>query len=153
MTKSTFRTGTFVRIRLADGSFAYGRILEPPYVAFYDLRTIAPISDVEVLESKPILFVQAIRLSGLKRWVPMDTRPLTGTVAEPFFRYSQDILDYQHCVIFDSLGNERPATPEECVGIEQSAVWEAPGIEERLLDHFEGRPNAEELRSRVRLKP
>jgi len=153
MSKSSIRIGTFLRIRLADGSFAYGRALEPPYVAFYDFRSDQPISDLDVLEPKSILFVQAVRLSGVKRWEAIGVRPLAGPVAKPFLRYSQDLLDYRQCVIFDSLGNERSATPEECVGIEQSAVWEAHGIEERLLDTFEGRPNAEEVRSRVRLKP
>jgi hypothetical protein len=153
MSKSSLPEGTFRRIRLSDGSFAYGRALDPPYVAFYEFRSSQPISELDVLENQPILFVQSVRLSGIRRWEAIGVRPLVGAVAQPFLRYSQDVLDYQQCVIFDSLGNERPATPEECVGIEQSAVWEAQGIEERLLDAFEGRANAEEVRSRVRLKP
>ena len=153
MSKSAFPTGTFLTIRLPDGSFAYGRVLKSPYVAFYDVRSNEPIADLDVLESAPIVFVQAVRLSGVRRWAALGARPLAGAAAQPFLRYSQDLLDYRHCVIFDSLGNERSATPAECIGIEQSAVWEAHGIEERLLDHFEGRPNAEEIRSRVRLKP
>ena len=131
---------------------AYARALEPPYFAFYNLRTFEPITDLEAIASCPVLFAQAVRLSGVeKAWQPIGHRPLAGAVAEPIVRYTQDLADYRACVIFDSLGNEREATPEECVGLEQSAVWEAHGIEERLLDTFEGRTNAEELRSRVRL--
>lgn len=146
-------TGAFLRIRLADGSFAYGRVLDLPYVAFYALRTDEPISSLDMLEMSSILFTQAVRLSTVRGWQQLGLRPLLGPVAEPFLRYWQDLLDHRHCIIFDSLGNERAASPEECVGIEQSAVWEAQAIEERLLDTFEGRPNAEEVRSRVRLKP
>ena len=31
------------------------------------------------------------------------------------------------------------SSKEECKGLEQAAVWEAWEIEERLLDHFEGK--------------
>jgi hypothetical protein len=133
---------------------AYARALDPPYYAFYNLRTVEPTNDLEAIASRPVLFAQAVRLAGaVKAWKPIGHLPLTGAVAEPIVRYTQDLADYRSCVIFDSLGNEREATPEECIGLEQSAVWEAHGIEERLLDTFEGRTNAEELRSRVRLAP
>jgi hypothetical protein len=151
--KAMTAPGTFLRIRLADGSFGYGVALEPPYFAFYNLRAEDPLDDLHAIESSPVLFKQAVRLSGVRNWTKIGKRPLTGTVAEPVVRYTQDLLDYKKCVIFDSLGNEREATPEECVGIEQAAVWEARGVEERLLDTFLGRENEEEVRSRVRLSP
>jgi len=37
--------GTFLKIPLPDGSYAYGRGLELPYTAFYDYRSIEPESD------------------------------------------------------------------------------------------------------------
>jgi hypothetical protein len=46
----------FLRLRLQDGSYGYGRVLEDPYIAFYDLRTSEPSSDVDLIETKPILF-------------------------------------------------------------------------------------------------
>ena len=144
------KPGTFVSIRLADGSLAYGVALEPPYFAFYELRTETPLDDLQKIEAAPVLFKQAVRFSGTRKWKRIQ---LTGVVAEPVVRYSQDLLDYQQCVIFDSLGNEREASAEECVGIEHAAVWEAHAIEKRLLDTFMGRVNAEEVRSRVRFGP
>jgi hypothetical protein len=54
--------------------------------------------------------------------------------------------------IFDSLGNVREADPQECIGLEPSAVWEPSGVEERLLDAFMGRPNDAMARMRVRLR-
>jgi hypothetical protein len=153
MSEPMTKPGTFVTIRLADGSFGYSVALEPPYFAFYELRTDTPLDDLQKIEAAPVLFKQAIRFSGARQWTRIGTRQLIGAVAEPVVRYSQDLLDYKQCVIFDSLGNEREASPEECVGIEQAAVWEAHAIEERLLDTFMGRENAEEVRSRVRLGP
>ena len=98
----TLEVGTYLRIPLKDGSFAYGRVLSNPYVAFYDLETKEPSS-------------------------------------EPVVRFTQELADFRKCTIFDSAGRERPATPEECVGLERAEVWEIQHIEDRLLDTFEGR--------------
>ena len=152
MSSSKHKPGTFLRISLADGSFGYGRLLEPPYVAFYNYRTTKPDSDLETIAQKPILFRQAVLTSGLKKWKDIGIKELEGEVAQPVVMYMQDIHDFRKCVIFDTAGDEREVSPEECVGIEQAAVWETHHIEERLLDTFMGRPNDEEVLSRVRLK-
>jgi hypothetical protein len=144
--------GTFVRIPLADGSFAYGRILSDPYVAFYNQRTDEPLSDLTVIGSKPVLFTQAVRFLSYDRWANVGHRPLEGEVAKPVLRFMQDLGDFRRCAIFDSEGMEKEVGPEECVGIERSAVWDPPHIERRLLDTFMGRPNEDEIRARVRLR-
>ncbi len=145
--------GTFLRIPLADGSFAYGRELEDPYTAFYNYQTTEPISDLDVIASKPLLFVQCVRRTGGgDEWQVIDNRPLEGDLAKPVVRFRQNIADFRRCRIYDSVGMDREATPEECVGLERAAVWETFHIEERLLDTFMGRPNQSEEHSRVRLK-
>jgi hypothetical protein len=58
---------------------------------------------------------------------------------------------YRTCTIYDTDGLERDATPEEYVGLERAAVWEAHHIETRLLDTFEGRPNETVQFLRVKL--
>ncbi|MGI5241940.1 immunity 26/phosphotriesterase HocA family protein [Dactylosporangium sp. CA-139066] len=149
---ATEPAGTFVRIPLSDGSFGYGRVLEHPYMAFYDLRTAEPSSDLDAVEARPILFRQAVRRRG-DAWPVIGRRDLTGAAAEPVVQFTQDRADWRKCTIFDTAGLERAATPQECVGLERAAVWDMPHIEERLLDTFEGRPNGYEVRARVRLGP
>jgi hypothetical protein len=143
--------GTFIRIPLADGTFGYGRVLGNPYIAFYDFRTAEPSSDLDEIESQPVLFTQAVRLFKYDRWANLGKRKLTGEVAKPVVRFMQDLADYRQCTIYDSDGMSRDATPEECIGLERAAVWDPHHIEERLLDHFEGRPNPFEEHARVRL--
>lgn len=152
MRRSRHTPGTFIRIRLADGSFGYGRVLEPPYEAFYNYRTSEPSSDLDTIASKAVLFKQAVGTAGRKNWQYIGIRRLEGEVAQPVVCYMQDLADFRECVVFDSVGMERRVSPEECIGIEQAAVWEPHGIEERLLDTFMGRANKEEVRSRVRLR-
>jgi hypothetical protein len=144
--------GTFVVIELPDGTFGYGRALTGPYYALYDLRTDEPAADVEAIEAAPVLFTAAVRQTrGPTAWPALGVRPLSGEVAAPVVRFTQDLADYRNCVIFDSAGMERTATPEECVGIELAAVWDEHHVEQRLLDTFLGRPNQDEISSRVRL--
>lgn len=147
-----FEEGAFVRIPLEDGTFAYGRDLAPPYFAFYNLRTAEPVSDLDEIESKPILFKTGTRVDR-RRWIPLGTRELRGAVAEPVVMFHQAMGDYRRCTIVDSTGNSRRATPEECVGLERESVWETHGIERRLLDTFEGRPNRAVEHGRVLLEP
>jgi hypothetical protein len=141
-----------VRIPLADGAFGYGRVLPDPYIAFYNYKTTEPSDDLDEIESKPVLFTQAVRLFGYDRWANIGQRELRGEVAQPVARFMQDLGDYRKCVIFDSVGMEKQVAPEECIGLERAAVWDPHHIEERLLDTFEGRPNEDELRARVRLQ-
>lgn len=147
----TYREGTFVRLPLPDGTFGYGRVVPHMYIAFHQLQTREPIEDLDVIEAQPVLFKACVRVFRADGWVKLGRRPLVGELAEPVVRFMQDVGDYRKCVMFNGAGLKRACAPEECIGLEESAVWEADGVAERLLDALLGRPNAEELESRVRL--
>lgn len=150
--RQNFVLGDFVRIPLTDGSYGYGRVLSDPYTAFYNYRTTEPSSDIDLIETQPLLFTQSVRVFLQDRWVVIGNKALEGEVARPVVSFMQDLADFRKCTIFDSAGMERPATPEECIGLERAAVWDSHHIAQRLLDTFMGRPNEEEIRSRVRLE-
>ena len=147
-----FVLGDFVRIPLTDGSYGYGRILSRPYMAFYNYRTTEPSSDIDLIETQPLLFTQAVRILSQDRWVIIGNKALEGEVARPVVSFMQDLADFRKCTIFDSAGMERLATPEECIGLERAEVWESYAIAQRLLDTFMGRPNEDEIHARVRLE-
>lgn len=152
MPRQTRRPGTFIRIPLADGSFGYGRVLESPHSAFYNYRTASPDSDLERIGSKPVLFRIAVRFGGRSLWEFIGWREIEARLAQPVVRFRQDIANLQDCMIFDTAGNVRSATPEECVGLEAAAVWDQHHVEGRLLDFFMGRPNVDEEHLKVRLR-
>ena len=152
MLKPIHKPGTFLRIPLNDGSFGYGRVLGLLDCAFYNHRTTSPDSDLDRIASKPVLFKIAVRHLALKAWEAIGWRELEEHLAQPVVYFMQDIGDFRRCTIFDTAGNERDAEPEECVGLEEAAVWEKEGVERRLLDALLGRPNAEMERARVRLR-
>ena len=144
--------GTFARIALADGSFAYARLLVSPYAAFYNYRTTSPDSDLDRIASNPILFRIAVRHLALDAWELIGRRALEEQLTEPVVQFMQDIGNFRRCTIFDTTGYEKAAEPQECVGLERAAVWERNGVERRLLDAFLGQPNAETERQKVRLR-
>jgi hypothetical protein len=152
MSRQTHKPGTFVRIPLGDGSFGYGRLLESPYAAFYRFRTSNPASGLDTIASRPVLFKTAVHKSALAAWEFIGWRELEEQLTQPLVRFMQDLGDFRRCTIFDTAGNEQPAEPQECVGLERAVVWEQQAIEERLLDALMGRPNADEERLKVRLR-
>ncbi|MFE5590316.1 immunity 26/phosphotriesterase HocA family protein [Streptomyces sp. NPDC056549] len=143
--------GTYLRILLPDGSYGYGRVLSAAYTGFYDYRTARPSADLDDIDTRPLLFAQTVRWPDGDRWQVIGNRPLAGEAARPVVRFTQDLADFRQCVIYDSEGAARPATPLECVGLERAATWDAHHIERRLLDTFLGLPNQDEMNARVRL--
>jgi hypothetical protein len=140
--KQLHKPGTFLRIPLPDGTFGYGRVLELLFDAFYQYRTTEPDADLDRIASKPILFKMGIRQPHSKSWEVIGWRELEERLTEPVVQYHREVGPRGRCWIFDSLGNEREATPKECIGLEPAAAWEPHGVEERLLDALMGRPNA-----------
>ena len=150
MAREQHSPGAVVRLLLPDGSFGYGRLRELPYAAFYDFHTGELVSDLDEVVSKPVLFTVAVHESALDTWEIIGHRPLEDTLQQPVLQFMQDVADYRKCWIVDSEGNKREARPEECIGLERVAVWEAQHVENRLLDTFMGRPNRSVEGARVR---
>ncbi len=137
-----YKPGSFLRIPLVDGSFGYGRVLELPFDAFYNYRTTSPDSDLERIASKPILFRIVVSHPYPKSWELIGWREIEERLTQPIVQFSLEVGPARRCTIFDNLGNEREASPRECIGLEPATVWEPHGVENRLFDTFMGRPNA-----------
>lgn len=90
--------------------------------------------------------------SVLDTWEIIGNAPLEDSLKQRPDVFMQDLADFRKCRIIDSQGNERTAKPEDCIGLERAAVWEADNVEKRLLDSFMGRPNRAVEAMRVRLK-
>ena len=150
MAHNKFTPGAVVRIPLSGGSFGYGRLREFPFVAFYNFFTPEQVSDLNAITSESVLFTLAVHESVLDTWEIVGEAPLEPALKAPVVQFMQDPIDYRQCWIIDSTGNKRHATPEECVGLERVAVWQAHHVERRLLDKFRGLPNRSEERAKVR---
>lgn len=143
--------GDIVRIDVDQGLHTYGQLLAPPYVAVYDLATAEEVGMADVVD-RPILFIVAVDDRAVARggWPVVGTAPEgSPAVAVPLF-FTQDQFNPSRCKIIDVAGNVRPATVEECEGLERAAVWAAEHVTERIRDHYAGRPNVDLEHMRLR---
>jgi hypothetical protein len=151
--KSEFEPGSILRVDLDHQWHSYARILARTRIAFHDCRVSAPEEDPLAIVKTPVLFVLAVGGRASKgHWpkvgyVPLETAPIP--MPEQFM---QDI-GTGACQIVDEAFNTRPAKPEECIALERVAVWDPVHVEERIRDHYAGRPNAHLAYMKVRLSP
>jgi hypothetical protein len=134
------KVGAFVKIPLGDGTHSYGRILTTPLFAFYDVKTNQDLAVADI-QSKPILFKVWImrRAVASGRWEIIGFAPLEDELREEPRSFKQDTINGKITIYHH--GKETAATREECEGLECAAVWDAEHVEDRLRDHYLGKPN------------
>lgn len=141
-TKAQRRTiGAVVRIALGDGTHCYAQVLPDADYAFFDLRAKAD-PEVDQIVSQPVLFTVAVMNYAVTsgRWEKIGKAPVAADLNAPIPKFIQDALDPSKFEIYMG-GTIRPATRDECHGLERAAVWDPEHVEERLRDHYAHRPN------------
>jgi hypothetical protein len=138
--KIKLKEGNVFAIPLGDGSFAFCRTLRSPLTEFFDLRgsTIPPLDRIV---TSPVLF----KIVVMKYAFTGNVWQLVGNVLlgpqdiEAVWFFKQDPTGELFLTRDGAEG--RPATLKESVGLERAAGWDPEHVEERLRDHFAGRPN------------
>jgi hypothetical protein len=135
------KVGDVVKIDLGNGTFGYGRILPKGLMAFYGLQSTEPMDASEVIKSD-VLFTVGVMYRAIKseHWDIIGNIALEESLKkEPnFFVY--DLIS-KELFIYHPDGRMTPATHEECIGLEWASGWDDFHIEDRLRDHFDGKPN------------
>jgi len=157
-TKKTIKRleGQVLRIDLQEGRHAYARLLKEPLIAFYDkLYADGKEPLIEDILALPIAFKIWVMNYTIKKgkWPIIGCAPLTSDLQEVPLFFKQDPLNGR-LAIHQSIPQlaphfERPATFAECIGLEQAAVWDPHHVEDRLRDHFAGRPSKWAVRART----
>jgi hypothetical protein len=133
--------GDIVRIDLGDEFHTYGRVLDEAMFAFYDCRVKDELP-IDQIISCPILFYIPVMAYAVTRgyWKVVGHAPLDDVLKNPPPRFMQDALRPEVFSIYEK-GKIRPATKEECSGLEREAGWSPEHVEDRLRDHYGGRKN------------
>lgn len=137
-----------VEIPLGEGRRGFARDLGLE-VEFYDCQaTEGEDVDVAGLEGTSVAFRVWVMDSAFKpssTWRSIGKLPLRADESPDSRFAKQDPLTGALSIYWkDSAAgtwHEEPATPEECAGLEVAAVWSAEHVEDRLRDHFAGRPD------------
>jgi len=134
--------GAFVKIPLDKKHHTYARILADAGLAFYDIVAEEDITDMKKIASKPILFIVAVYRDAITkgRWQKVGKMPLEPELRRCPPQFIHDSIDPTKFSIYED-GKIRPATREECEGLERAAVWEPEHVESRIRDHYAGVPN------------
>jgi hypothetical protein len=109
-------------------------------VAFFDyLGNEAPAP--ELLAAKKVLFRMNVASDELAsgKWPIVGSMALTEALAQPGAYWNQPVGSNDVFIYRD--GNFQPASREDVQGLEPLVVWFQMHAEQRLKDHFEGRPN------------
>lgn len=135
------KLGDVVKIDIGGGHSCYGRVLNSPLMAFYDIRSEDEISTDQVV-LQPVLFKICVYHHAVKsgRWEIIGNKALEDELKEPAIFFREDILSgklYKHY----QDGREFLSNRNECMELERAAVWEPEHVEDRLRDHFDGVPN------------
>lgn len=146
------RVGDIVKVPLADGTYGYAWVREEPLVSFFRHRDDGVGANVDAVLKSGTLFSIWVGNDPLANgaWIVVGHADLgvAGSEVRPAF-FKQDAISGELTITHDGAA-EIPATAEDCATLERAAVWRADHVQERLLDHFQGRPNrwVESLRLR-----
>lgn len=137
-----------VEIPLGEGRRGFARDLGLE-VEFYDrLAVDGEVVDVAGLEATPVAFRVWVMDRAFKpssTWRSIGKLPLREDGSAPSRFVKQDALTGALSIYWEDARagteHEEPATLDECAGLETAAVWSANHVEDRLRDHFAGKPN------------
>lgn len=133
-------SGSVVRVPLDGDLYGYGLVLDEPLIAFFDIRASVeqPLDDIV---ASPVLFKLWVMNSAITRgrWEVVGKVGVPEEMRQSPVFFKKDAMNGKLTLYHD--GQETPATREQCVELECAAVWEPQHVEDRLRDHFAGRPN------------
>jgi hypothetical protein len=140
--------GSIVAIPLGDGRFAFGRLLREPLVEFFGVLGSDAQCEPADLQPGDVIFTIWVMNSAITsgRWMKVGRLALSDEEQLRLHRFSKKDALTGSLTIYSTdpatnVPTERPATVEECSPLERAAVWSAEHVEDRLRDHFAGRPN------------
>lgn len=143
ITRFKRKEGDIILIKLSDNTFGYGRVLNDPLFAFYDLNTSQPSLDIELIIKKDILFKVWVMKHAITsgRWEVIGNKSLESSLIQSQLFFKQDIFTKEFTIYDSTTGQEMDASYGECSSLERAAVWDTEHIEDRLEDYFNGREN------------
>ena len=136
-------TGGILEIDLGNGYYNYAQILDQDIV-FFDIYVEEKLDNVNILVNKEPLFFLGVYDDVITkgRWLKIGKLPVRESFQSVPNKFTQDQLDPSKFELYiTDTGEMKPATRDECEGLEYAAVWEADHVEDRLRDHYAGKEN------------
>lgn len=138
--KQRWVPGAIVEIDLMDETYTYAQVVSDTSIMFFDVlrKESEPRPSIEEIMNARVLFAIAVYAEALKDWVRIGKAPIDPNYRPPD-EYTID-RDTGVITIWKSEGGKVPGTGKDIEDMERFAVWEPGAVEQRLRDHFAGRP-------------
>ncbi len=134
--KRTPKLGDVVQIALPQREYAYARVYRDATIGVYKARSLEASQPPR--GSREFAFFVGIYEDALRRCPVVGRDPFgEGESAWPPPRRVKDSITGDFRIYYQ--GAMRPATAEECAGLEPAAVWELDHVVDRLLGRFDWR--------------
>jgi hypothetical protein len=132
------KKGDLLQIAVGVNNF-FGRVLEEPFVAFYEYKEADGEPSVDEIVARKIIFTIPTMKQAITqgRWKVIGNRPLSADLTAPIETFLQDRITGKLSILVGHV--QRPASVEECLPLERAAVWEPEHVEDRLQDARLGR--------------
>ncbi|MCO7225561.1 Imm26 family immunity protein [Pleionea sp. CnH1-48] len=144
MKRQRMTVGAIVEIQLRDGSFTYAQILEEA-LAFFSIKVDKPLGKDELykIHEADDLYFLAVDYYVVTQghWLKVGKLPVKEEHEVLPMTFIQDSNTGKFQLYEPSTGEITDSTYEECKSLECTASWDKNHVEDRLIDHFEGKPN------------
>lgn len=133
--------GNIIRIKIDEDAYGFGRVVEGGFIEFYDVKLNGSQELENRLGDARVLFTLSVHKSWKKNenWEVVGNNP--NRISGIPYQFMQNLANPQDIQLIDPNGGARKAAFEEVQGLERLAVWEDNHVEDRLRDHFAGKPN------------
>lgn len=128
----------------ANDKYYYAQILQSKGCAFFDLELDNPLKDYSSLNHKDVLFIVRVYDDVIVKgkWLKVGNLEIRDDLKIEPNKFIQDSLNPDNFELYNpNTGEITPSNREEVKGLECASVWEAEHVEDRLRDHFAGKPN------------
>lgn len=140
--------GSFVAIPL-NGEFGFGRVAREGRLACYDLKS-SSILPVDQIIQVPVLFLVGVHFDAYVSdgWRFIGKAPLEPFLEQPVKFFRQDFFTGAIDIYVE--GKSQPYAGEDLTKMERLSSWDANHVEDRLRNHFAGRPDPGTERGKVK---
>lgn len=145
MIKRKVNIGDIVKVPFDNGYFTYAQFLTDTMYSFYDCKRLEDTDVICSILNRKVLFTVSVDNSAVSNdgWSIIGSCEIPDHSKENPSLFQEEIAlsGKKPTYLIYKDGISRRAKRKECIGLEYFFVWDAKSIEERLRDHYEGRPN------------
>ncbi|GGF11539.1 Immunity protein 26 [Chishuiella changwenlii] len=139
MKKQRITKGSILEIPIDGKYYVYAQILEKSSYVFFNFTSKEQITDFEILNEKPILFIIAVYNHVITKgeWLKVGKMSIRKELEVLPMHFIQDALNPTHFELYNpNTGEIVPTTKKEIIGLERASVWDKIHIEDRIRDFY-----------------